>query len=209
MLSRSAKCDALARVCSSALLVAGHSAVWAAPDRVEFIDLFKSLLISRTSTPSSPNWSLATQAKLNWKTTSPVPSDQAAVKDGLPFQMVGSVVINFDGEPTHSRGPGKPGRWNVRLSGTKSGPLQASLSMDSMSQEGGADPQSLLVAAGAKVGAMCKPSDGSSGVAVYAVEIPGYLPVALAYEWSAGSAGMWSEIRFVYTKARLPKMRCE
>ena len=175
---------------------------------VDFAELVKVLLVPVAAKPDPPSWNLGAHPAIRWKSSAPQSAGAALAKDGLPLSRTGAVQITVGGQVTHRRGTRQPGQWNVVLAGSNTFPMEVRLTMDAQA-EGGIAPNDALRAAGFKVRALCKPGGISSGTAVYAVEAPGYRPVAMSHEWSSGSAGTWAELRFAYTKPRAAKFRCE
>jgi hypothetical protein len=165
----------------------------------DFGDLVKSFLIPASAVPS---WNLGAHPAVRWESPTPKPAGTDLAKDGLPMSRTGVVQIS------HSSDTSQSSQWDVTLAGSRTSPLETSLSMDKQG-ESGIYPPDDLKAAGFKLKALCEPGGISSGTALYEISAAGYRPAVLAHEWSSGSAGTWMALTFAYTKQRAAKLKCE
>ncbi|MCW5628663.1 MAG: hypothetical protein KIT47_07370 [Rhodoferax sp.] len=117
---------------ASLLLTMGVACARDADKQVEFVDLFRSLLVPLDNGTRPPPWSLGSQADVRWESALPTPSYPALAKEGLPYAKSAAARIVVDGKVSHERADGTPGQWRILLAGNKAGPLEARLSMDAI-----------------------------------------------------------------------------
>lgn len=186
------------------------STSFASQTSIEFDQLIKYFLIEEKSLGTVIGWDAGADQNSPIKWLHDGIKDAPKNKDNFSYFRKGEVVITVDKKPTHTILKKKitPGTWTIHMLGSRAGPTNINISMNSVTQEGLPDLITFLNKKGAKLKLQqCPDEPIMDGNTLYSLSFKGFKNAYLVHGWSCGASNCSQDVKLIHANSA-PKIEC-
>lgn len=177
---------------------------------IEFDQLIKYFLIEEKSLGTVIGWDAGADQKSPIKWLHDGIKDAPKNKNNFSFSRKGEVVITVNNKPTHTILKKKitPGTWTIQMLGSRAGPTNIDISMNSVTQEGLPDLINFLKKKGAKLSIQqCPDEPIMDGNTLYSLGFKGFKNAYIVHGWSCGASNCSQDVHIIHANTP-PKIEC-